>query len=78
MRPTTNPAERWRRVHDYYPPEPTIPERLAKLGITSRSYRERKAAPRGSTIGVAPTPRPAPESSWLNATSAGGTTHGNP
>ena len=77
MRPTTNPAERWRRVNDYFPNEPTLTERLDALGITRRSYRERKAAPPGAVIGAAPTARAAPQSGWLNTTSAGSITQNN-
>jgi hypothetical protein len=64
-------------VNDYFPNEPTLTERLAPLGITRRSYRERRAAPPGAVIGAAPTARPAPESGWVTGTSAGSITQNN-
>jgi hypothetical protein len=73
----TNAAERWRRENDYKPNNygSALTERLAKLGISHRNRRDKKAGPSNGVIGAAPSVSSSPTSAYLNATSAGTITH---
>jgi hypothetical protein len=70
-------SERWRRENDYKPNNygQALTERLAKLGITHRNRRDKKAGPSNGTIGAAPSVSSSPTSAYLNVPSAGSITH---